>query len=141
MKFRADAAIDHIGQGSTIVHAHVILVLEAFNLEPRHTFCHRLVPHIHRIVDSWDRLGCVAHGERVHFRAQAYKLDDRIALGLVLDVAHFSAVYISITTSEVRKVAIINLAKVEGVLKMRARVYLFCQVFNKEVKEEKAVSV
>ena len=29
------------------------------------------------------------------------------------------------------------LAKVEGVSKMRARVYLFCQVFNKELKEER----
>ena len=92
MKFRADAAIHHVGQGSTIVNAHVILVLKALNLKPRHTFCHRLVPHIHRVVDSWDRLGCVAQGERVHFRAQAYKLDDRIVLNLVLDVAHFFGV-------------------------------------------------
>ena len=29
------------------------------------------------------------------------------------------------------------LAKVEGVSKMRARVYLFCQVFSEYVKEER----
>ena len=29
------------------------------------------------------------------------------------------------------------LAKVEGVSKMRARGYLFCQIFNEEVKEER----
>ena len=92
MKFRADGAIDHVCQGSTILHALVILVLEALNLGPRHTFCHRLVPHIHRVVHSWDGLGCVAHGLRVHFRAQTDELDDRIALGLVLEVAHFSGV-------------------------------------------------
>ena len=92
VKFRADAAIDHVCPGSTIVHAHELLVLEALNLGPRHTYCHRLVPHIHRVVHSWDRLGCVAHGERVHFMAQADELDDRIALGFVLEVAHISAV-------------------------------------------------
>ena len=92
MKFRANAAMNHVGQGSTIVHAHVILVLEAFYLGPCHIFCHRLMPNIHLVVNSWDRLGCVAHGERVHFRAQADELDDRIALGLVLEVAHLSAV-------------------------------------------------
>ena len=125
MTFRADAAIGHVGQDSTIVHAQVILVLEAFNLGPRHTFCHRLVPHNHGVVHSCDGLGCVAHGERLHLRTQADELDDRIALGLVLEVAHFSGVKISISTSEVRKVAIIYLAKVEGVSEVRARVDLF----------------
>ena len=92
MKFRADAAIDHVGQGSTIVHAHVILVLKALDLGARHTLRHRLVTYVHRVIHPWDRLGSVAHGERVHFRAQADELDDRIALVLVLEVAHFSGV-------------------------------------------------
>ena len=92
MKIRADAAIDHVNQSSTSVHAHVILVLEALDLRPRHAICHSLVPHIHRVVHSWDGLGCVAHGEQVHLRAQANELDDQIALGLVLEVAHFSGV-------------------------------------------------
>ena len=77
MKFIADAAIDHVAQGSTTVHVHVIFVLEELNLGPRHSFCHRLVPNIHRVVHFCDRLGCVAHGERVHFMAQADELDDR----------------------------------------------------------------
>ena len=41
------------------------------------------------------------------------------------------------TTSEVRKVAITNFAKVENVSKVRARVYLYCQVFYEEVKEKR----
>ena len=125
MEFRAVAAIDYVCQGSTIVHAQVIFVLEALDLGPRHTLCHSLVPHIHRVVDSWDGLGCVAHGERVHLRAQTDELDDRIALGLVLEIAHFSGVYISISMSELRKVAITYLAKVEGVSAVRARDDLF----------------
>ena len=36
--FIANAPIDHDGQGTTIVHAHVILVFEAFDLGARHTF-------------------------------------------------------------------------------------------------------
>ena len=89
MEFRAVAAIDHVRQCSTIVHAHLILVLEALYLRPRHTLCHCLVVHIHRVVHPWDKLKCVAHGERVHLRAQADKHDDRMALGLVLEVANF----------------------------------------------------
>ena len=44
---------------------------------------------------------------------------------------------ISITKSEVRKVTITYLAKVEDVSKVRARVYLFRQVFYKKVKKER----
>ena len=126
VEFRTDAAIDHVGQGSTIVHAHVIFVLKALDLGARHALCYSLVPHIHRVVHSWDWLGCVAHGERVHIRAQADDLDDRIALGLVLEVAHLSGVKISISTSEVKKVAITYLAKVKSISEVRARVDLFC---------------
>ena len=90
VEFRADAAIDYVCQGSTIVHAHVILVLEPLDLGPRHALCNRLVPHVHRVVHPCDGLKCVAHGERVHFKAKVDELDDRIALSLVLDIAHFS---------------------------------------------------
>ena len=54
VKFGADAAIDHIGQGSTIEHAHVVLVFEVIDLGLRHTLCHRLVPHIYWVVKPWD---------------------------------------------------------------------------------------
>ena len=134
MKLRADAAIDYVGQGSTIVHAHVILVLEAFDLGERHTLRHRLMFNVHRVIHPRNGLGCVAHGERIHFRAEANELDYRISFGLVFELAHFSGVKISMTTSKIRKVAITNLAKVEGVT-LRARVYLLCQVFHEEVKE------
>ena len=71
MKCRLDAAIDPVGQGSTIVHAHVILVLKALNLGPHHALRHRLVCYVHRVIHSWDLLECVTHGKRVHLRAQA----------------------------------------------------------------------
>ena len=83
VEFRADAAIDHVGQGSTIERAHVILVLKALDLGARHTVRHRLVPYVNRVIYFLDRLRGVAHGERVHFRAQANKLDYRIPFGLV----------------------------------------------------------
>ena len=63
VEFGSYAAIDHIGKGSTIVHAQVFLLLEALDLGARHTLCHRLVPHIYRVVHPWGRLECVAHGE------------------------------------------------------------------------------
>ena len=56
MKFRADAAIDHVGQGSTVVHAHEILMLEALYLGPRHTLRHRRVPYIHLVIHPMDGL-------------------------------------------------------------------------------------
>ena len=67
-------------------------MLEALSLGPRHTLRHRLVYFIHRVVHPWDGLGCVTHCELVHLREQADELDDRIALGLVLEIAHFSGV-------------------------------------------------
>ena len=95
------------------------------------------MPYVLRIIHPRDGLGCVAHGERVHFRAQANELDYRISFGLVFEVAHFYGVKISVTTSEVRKVAITNLANDDGVYKVRAPVFLYCQVFYEEVKEER----
>ena len=112
-------------------------MLESLDLGARHTLRHRLVPYVHRGIHSRDGLGCVAHGVRVYFRAQANELDYRIPFGLVFEVAHFTGVTISMTTSEVRKVAITNLAKVEGVSKVRALVYLICKIFHQEVKEER----
>ena len=112
-------------------------MLKALNLGTRHTLHHRLVPYIHRVIHPWDRLRGVAHDERVHFRAQANELDYRIPVGLVFEVEHFSGVKISMTTFEVRKVAITNLVKVEGVSEVRARFYFFCQVFHEQVKEER----
>ena len=84
VEFGANAAIDHVGLISTVVHPHVVFMLEALDLGARHTLSHRLVPRVHRIVQSRDRLVRVAHGERVHLGAKSDKLDDRITLCLVL---------------------------------------------------------
>ena len=43
------------------------------------------------------------------------ELHYRMSFGLVFEIAHFSGVQFSMTTSKVRKVDIANLAKVEGV--------------------------
>ena len=137
MEFRFDAAIDYVGQGSTILYAHVILMFEALDLGARNTLCHSLVPHIHLVVHLWNRLGCDANGEPVHFRAQADELDDRISLGLVLEEAHLFRVEISITTSVVRKVPIFFFAEIESVSKVRAQVNFFCKVFYEDIIKER----
>ena len=92
MDYGADSAIDHICSSFTILHSHVIFVLETLNLGARHALDHRLVPHIHRVVQPWNGLVCFAHGERIHLRAQADELDDRIALCFVLEVADLAGV-------------------------------------------------
>ena len=137
MEFRADAAIDYVGQGSTIVHGHVIFLLRALDLGPRHTLRHRLMCYVNRVVNSWDGLWCVAHGEWVHFRTQANELNDRITFGLVFEVAHISGVEISITTSEVRMVPITYLTEIKRVSKVKAQVNFFRQVFHKEMNQER----
>ena len=92
-------AIDHIGQGSTIIHAHVVYVLEAPDLCAGDALRHRLVPHVQLVVKPWDVLGCTAHDKGIHLGTQFDELDDRIALGLVLEVAHFSGVRFSCTST------------------------------------------
>ena len=130
VEFKADAAIHYINQGSKIEHAHVILVLETLDIRGRQTRFHSVLSHIHRVVHSWDGLGCVARGKHIHFKAQIDKLDDQIALGLVLKVAHFFGAKFSICSSEVGKVSRTYLTKIEGIFIIKARISLFCQVFN-----------
>ena len=96
-------------------------MLEALDLGGRQTIRHRRVPYVHLVIHPRDGLGWVALGEQ----AQANLLDYRIPFGLVFEVAHFSGVTIIMTTSEVKKMAIINIAKVERVSEVRARVSLF----------------
>ena len=90
MEFGVDSAIGYNGKGSTIVHLHVVFVLETLNLGSRHALCNRLMSHLYQVVQPRDGLGCFAHGERVHLRAQADELDDRIALCFSLKVSDFS---------------------------------------------------
>ena len=97
-------------------------MLEAPDLGERHTLRHRHVAYVHWVIHPRDGLRCVAHGEQIHFRAQVNEFDYRNPFGLVFEVTHFFGVKISITTSEVRKVPITNLAKVEYVSDLRARV-------------------
>ena len=112
VEFRTNAAIDHVVQGYTIVHAHVIFVRETLDLGARHTLCHCIVPHINRVVHLWYELGCVAQGQRVHLRAQTKELDYWIVRCLVLNVAQFSGLEIRLTTSKAGKVPRTYLAEI-----------------------------
>ena len=93
-------------------------MFEALDLGVRHTIRHRFLPYLNRVIHPKNGLECVAHGKQVHLRAQATELDYLIPFGLVFEIAHFSGVKISMATSEVRKVAITNLAKVDGISEM-----------------------
>ena len=84
-QFRADAAINHVSQGSTFKHAHVILIFKALDLGARHNLRHRLVPYVHRVIYPWNKLGGVAENERVHFKAEANELDFWIPFDLVFE--------------------------------------------------------
>ena len=48
--FKVTAAIDYIGHNYTIVHAHVVLVLKAFDTEVRNACCLCHVLHIYQVV-------------------------------------------------------------------------------------------
>ena len=56
MEFRADAEIDYVSQGSTIVHMHLILVLEALDLRTHHTRRHRLMYYVQWVIYPWNGL-------------------------------------------------------------------------------------
>ena len=98
---------------------------------------HRLMCYVHQVVHSWNGLLCVAHGERIHFTAQANELDVRITFSIVFEVAHISGLEISITKSEVRNVPITYLAEIKSVSKVRVQDNFFGQVFNKEMKKQR----
>ena len=100
---RADAAIDHICQGFTIVYAHVVFVLEALDLGARHAVRHRIVINIYWVVQPWSVLNCAAYSEHVHLKAQCNKRNYRTALDLVLEVADFFNVHFSCSTFEVEE--------------------------------------
>ena len=72
----------------------------------------------------------MAHGQRVHSRAQSDK--NR----LVFEIAVFSIVIFGFSTSEVGKVPRMYLAEIECVSEMRARVDLLRQVIHEEVQED-----
>ena len=74
--FGADLKILHIGKGLINIHAQVVFELKAPILGARYALCQCLLSHIHRVVHSWDRLGCVAHYVRVYFRVKSDKLLD-----------------------------------------------------------------
>ena len=67
-------------------------MLKALYVRARHTLGHRFVPHIHLVVQPWNGLGCFAYGERIHLRAQADELNDRIALCFIFKLADLSGV-------------------------------------------------
>ena len=50
MKIGADAAINHVGLISSVLHLQEVFVLEALDLGVRHAFSYRLVLVVHSVV-------------------------------------------------------------------------------------------
>ena len=98
MEFGADPTIDYIGQSSTIVHSHVVIVLEAPDLKARIALCKSLVLNFYRVVYSADRFECLAQGERVHLWAKSDELEDWISFNLVFEVANLFGVSVASTS-------------------------------------------
>ena len=112
MEFGADAAIDHVCLISTVIYPHVVIVLEELDLSAQHALGNRLVPRIHRIVMSLDRLVREAHSEQVHLRAESDKLDDQITLCLVLEVCDLFGVVIASYITKILEMSITDFTKV-----------------------------
>ena len=104
VEIKENSAIDHIGKGFIIIQAHLVIVLNVLNLRACNVHFHRLVPHICRVVQPRDGLGCVAHDKQVHFKAQFDELDTKIIFSIFLEIANFTGVEFGITTLEVEKV-------------------------------------
>ena len=79
MEFEADTGIDNISERSTIVYTHVILVLEACDKWTLYVLCHRYVALFHRIVQSMNRIECLAHSERIYLYMKNVEVDYRIS--------------------------------------------------------------
>ena len=105
MEFRADAAVGHFASLALTEHGDIFIVGEVLNVGSRHSLGDCLMPELHWIEQRkpWVVLLRFHYLERVHLRSESNKLDDRIALALVLEISDFSSVQLSITSSEVGK--------------------------------------
>ena len=103
MKFRADAAVGHFARFALTEHGDIVVVCEVFDIGSRHSFGERFMLEVHCIErrKPWVVLHCLHYLEGIHLRSESNKLDDRIALGLVLEISDFSSVKLSITSREV----------------------------------------
>ena len=140
VKFGVNKAIENIGSSSFIVHAHVVLVLKAHELEARYAYCHRILSHIHQVVNLWDKLRCVVHGKGVYFKSLSIKSRRSNRDLFVFKVNYFYGVELSITTFEVKQLRWTDLADIWIVSEIRARVNFLRQEYH-EQKEKERVDV
>ena len=108
-------------------------MLKPPHFRPQNALCYVLMPHFKLVVKFWSVLENAACGERVHLWAKFNEHDDRIAHGIILEIADFAPVNIGFLTVKLRKLSVFDLTKVTRVSKLKARIYLLRQVVNIEV--------
>ena len=138
MEFRADAEVGHFASLALTEHGDIFLVGEVFNVGSRQSLGDRLMLELHWIEQRkpWVVLICLHYLEGIHLRSESNKLDDRIALALVLEISDFSSVELSITSSEFGNVPGTLLTKIKRVSDFRARVDFLCQIIDEKLEEK-----
>ena len=92
--------------------------------------------HFIERLEPWVVLYCLHYLEGIHLRSSFNKLDDRIALSLVLEITDFISVKLSINSCEVGNMSGTYFTKVKGVLNLRARVDLSRQIIDDKLEEK-----
>ena len=135
MEIRANAAIDYVCQGFTIVHAHEIFVLELLDLGPRHTLRHRLICYIHRVVHSCD--GFRENSNNYYTNPRGSNADVH-----AVDVNYFKdknkgnpiVEFINLRF-KINSFTVCDASEHDSVLKLRAQVNYFC--FQDKIQKER----
>ena len=88
MRFRADAAVGHFARLALTEHGDIVVVGEVLDVGSRHSFGYRFMLEVYCIKKrkAWVVLHCLHYLEGIHLRSESNKLDDRIALALVLEI-------------------------------------------------------
>ena len=99
IKFRADTAIGDFARITLTEHRDIFVVSKALNFGSRNSLVDCLVFELHWLDRKpWVILLGVHYSERVHLRPEPDKLDDLMALALVLEIAHLPGVRNTVKT-------------------------------------------
>ena len=92
-KFRADTAISDFARITLTKHRDIFVVGKALDVCSQNSLGDRLVPELHWLDRKpWIILLGIHYSKRVHFRPEPDKLDYRMALALVLEIADLPGV-------------------------------------------------
>ena len=130
VKFRGNSPVGDFGCLSLLVHVQVLLVSCPFEGGARDALSDLLVPHPRFCVRA--ELLAFAHFEAVHLRLQSDKLDNWVALCLVLEEANLSFVGV-VWGAEVAGMIRRDFAKVEQAPNLRRVQQLAVQVTREEL--------